>query len=175
MSFRRISKCCFYDSFSPCCHCYVFFVCVCACVLFFFLMWHMISSCQWMQTSQSGILKHFSVNISHGSMGLQIAWRAAPPCVASQTGISTLTYLRYRCVCCQLCWCICQKKKTCYLTLYVAVLSDQEHMTTRSERRRHDAVAPRLCPHAAVGERIIVYVSSIPKWLTAHSCVCTLL
>ncbi len=25
MSFRRFSKCCVYDSFSHCCHCYVFF------------------------------------------------------------------------------------------------------------------------------------------------------
>lgn len=54
-------------------------------------------------------------------------------------------------------------KKTCYFTLYVAVLSDQEHMTTTSESHSepsHDSlVMAPLYLHAAVGERIIVCVS----------------
>lgn len=118
----------------------------------FFLMWHMISFCQWMHNSQLGILTQYSENISHGSMGLQITG-------ASQTGISTFTYLQYLCVYCHMCWCICQKK-TCYFTLHVAVLSDQEHMTTKSESHREPwRATPLLYLRAAVGGRIIVYVS----------------
>ena len=132
MSFRSISKCCFYDSFSHCCHCFVFFFLLLS--FFYSLMWHMISSCQWMQNSQSGILKKkntVSENISHGSMGLQIAWLAhrlsdgyfyinLPPIFMCLLSV-VLTYL--------------SKRNTCYFTLHVAVLSDQEHMTTKSESR----------------------------------------
>lgn len=54
------SKCCFYDSFSHCCHCCLLFF---SCYRLFFLLWHMISSCQWMQTlsreSLNSLRKHF--------------------------------------------------------------------------------------------------------------------
>lgn len=71
-------------------------------VIVFFIFWRhtrsaLVSECK---TLSRESLK-LSENISHGSMGLQIAWQEVPPCAASQTGISTFTYLQYLCVCCQ--------------------------------------------------------------------------
>lgn len=66
MSFRNISKC-FYDFFSHCCHFYV-----CFWYNFFYFYW-----CDtWPECkSQLEILTIVSENISHDSMGLQIAWQ----------------------------------------------------------------------------------------------------
>lgn len=46
---------------------------------------------------------------------------------ASHTGISTLTYLQYLCVCCQSCCRICKEKRFLenVMFYFIAVLSDQ--------------------------------------------------
>lgn len=146
MSFRNISKCCFYDSVSYCCHCFVFF-CYCP---FFFLMWHIIRSCQWMQNSQSGILKHYSEIISHGSMGLQIACQAPLRRVflhlpTSDIYVSTVT-----------CVDVSVKKKKDLLSMLLFSLTKNTWPQRASDSWR---VTPLLYLHAAVGERISVYVS----------------
>lgn len=114
----------FYNSFSLLC--LFFFFCYCLFLLSDTLS-ALVSECKTLSVRNPHTV---SDNIPRGCTGLQIAWQAVPPYAASHTGISTLTYLWYLCVCCQLCWRICQ---TCYFTLYVTVLSDQEHMTTKRE------------------------------------------
>lgn len=134
----------------------------------FFLMWHMISFCQWMHNSQLGILTQYSENISHGSMGLQITG-------ASQTGISTFTYLQYLCVYCHMCWCICQKKDllfyfTCCCSLWPRTHDHKERVPPWTMTCNASALSTCCC-----WWENYCLCESIPKWPTAHMCVCILL
>lgn len=161
MSFRSISKCCFYDSFSHCCHCYLSF----CCCLF---LWHMITFCQWMQNSQSGIFKQYSENISHGSMGLQLAWQVVPPrrvflhLPTSNIYVSAV----------KLCWCVCQKRKDLlfYFTCRCSLTKK-----TWPQRASPTVNVWRLCSvyTCCWWRENYCWCESIPKWLTAHTCVCT--
>lgn len=146
---------CFYDSFSHCCHCYVFFF-----LLMSFFSWcdtwsALVSECKTLsRESLNSLRKHFpwfhgvtdsmtgGASLHHLSDGY--FYINLPPIFMCLLSV-VLMYL---------------SKNTCYFTLHVAVLSDQEHMTTKSESRSEPwRVAARLYLHAAVGERIIVYVS----------------
>lgn len=178
MSFRRFSKCYFYDSFSHCCHCYVFSFFV-TFWWFLFMLQHdtwsaLVSECKALSwESLNSLRKHFpwchgaTDNMTGGASLHHLSdgyfYINLPPIFMCLLSV-VLMYLSSK------------KKKTCNFTLQVAVLSDQEHMTTKSEPHGELwRVLPLLYLHAAVGERIIVYVSLFQKWLTAHSCVCTLL
>lgn len=172
MSFRNISKCCFYDSFSHCCH---FYVCFCYNSFFFFsilLMWHMIR----MQNSQSVILTTVSENISHDSMGLQIAWQAGRFfCRRLSDGYFYINLPPiFMCLLSVVLINVSEKKKTCCFTLYVLLFSLTKNTWPQ---RASPAVNPaaRLHPHAACWrEKMFMWVYS-KVTNCSLLCVCTLL
>lgn len=63
----------------------------------------------------------------------------------AHTGISTLTYLRYVCVCSHLYWCVCPNK-TYYLTVYVCSLWPKPH-------DHRSTFAVRCSAHMLLSER----------------------
>lgn len=91
------------------------------------------------------------------------------PCIASQTGISTLTYLRYLCVCCQLCWCICREEDLLLYFLCCCSLWPRTHdHKERVPAETRGGCAPSTC---CCWRENYCLCESVPKWLTAHSCV----
>lgn len=160
-----------------CCHCHVFF----NVVFFLSLIRHTVIT-QLMQNSQLWILTIPSQkSSSRGPMGLQIAWRGVSltlplwrvylPLPTSDVCVSTVEFL------------LVYLSKTPTL-LYVTVLSDQEHMTTKSKLLLLSSFGHEvwlesvlICDVSALstcccwrGNRLC---ESIPKWLTAHLCMYT--
>lgn len=136
MSFRSISKCWYYLHIVA--NVFSF-------VVFYFYMTHdqLLSV---MQTPSGEILLRNQHPWFHGAADL-----------TCHTGISTFTYLRYLCVCCHLCWCICPKKP--WLYMFVFYLTKNTWPQERSQWA--------LCNiHAAVCWRVSV---------SLLTCVCRLL
>lgn len=180
MSFRFFFSKCFHDSFLHCCHCLCLLILV---IVFFF---PDVTNDQLLSVNAK-----LSVGESLSSLRKHFPWFHG--LTDSMTGGASLRrlsdgyfYINLPPIfMCLLSGCVeksvrkknKQKKRTkrAILLWLVAFLSDQEHMTTKSESYSEPwrAIA-LLYLHAAVREKYCLCVS-IPKWLTAHSCVCTLL
>lgn len=163
MSFRSISKCCFYWFIYTLLPSFFFH--------FFLVFWVTVrcknasASVSECKTLSQEILKKESQKPFH-----MLLW-GMKGASTSHTGISTFTYLWYfTCLLSVVLMSRKVSKKRVAYSVYVALVSLWPRTHDHKER-----VAARLCLHAALLEREkCCLCESIPKWLTAHLCVCTL-
>lgn len=154
MSFRSISKCCFYDSFSRRCHCYVFFFCYCLFFFFWCDTWSaLVSECKTLsRESLNSLRKHFpwfhgaADSMTGGASVRRLSdgyfYINLPPIFMCLLSV-VLMYL--------------SKKDLLFYFICCCSLWPRTH--DHKERVPQRTVTALLYLHAAVGERIIVYVS----------------
>lgn len=164
MLFRSISKCCFYKSFSHCCHCYILFV-----LLLSFFFWcdtwsALVSKCKTLsRESLNSLRKHFPW--IHGVAD-------------SMTGGASLHHLSDGYIYINL-----PPIFMCLLSVVLMHLSKKDLLfyficccslwpRTHDHKERVPGCALSTCCCWRENYCLCEY---IPKWLTAHLCVCTLL
>lgn len=168
MSFRNISKCCFYGSFSCCCHCYVFLLVYC---LFFWCdTWSaLVSECKTLsRESLNSLRKHFPW--FHGAAD-SMTGGASLRCLSDGYFYINLPPI-FMCLLSVVLMYLSKRRLAIFLCMLLFSLSKNTWPHRASPAANHDGSALSTC---CCWRENYCLCESIPKWLTAHSYVCTLL